>query len=271
MTDIVHGESGGPTRFWRVFVVLFGMGMVGVLALVPTVLGQLDQVPPELAELPPALVAVVSLLNPAILLAVAVAVGTLTAHRVGLRSLVAERVRGGGAIWPQMRPYLVPAIAAGLIFLGVSAALDAWMNPFADLAEDALPVSGGSPVEGLVVGVLYGGIVEELMLRWGFMSLLVWIGWRVVQRGEGRPSPALVWSAIVLAALLFGLGHLPGLAAMVELTPLLIFRTVLLNALGGMVFGGLYWRHSLEVAMVSHAAFHVGLFVLRVVVVGGGR
>jgi membrane protease YdiL (CAAX protease family) len=40
-------------------------------------------------------------------------------------------------------------------------------------------------------------------------------------------------------------------------------RTVLLNALGGVLFGWLFWRRSLEVAMVAHAAFHVGLFVLN--------
>jgi membrane protease YdiL (CAAX protease family) len=97
---------------------------------------------------------------------------------------------------------------------------------------------------------------------------LVWVSWRVIQRGEGRPSSTLAWAAIVLAALLFGLAHLPALASIVEPTPLMIFRTVLLNALGGVVFGWLFWRHSLEVAMVSHAAFHVGLFVLRLLVGG---
>jgi membrane protease YdiL (CAAX protease family) len=265
MTDVAHGGTGGPTRFGKVSLVLFGMGMIGVLSLIPAIRSQLDQLPAEFAEMPPALVTVISLLNPAILLAVAVAVGTLVAHRVGLRSLVAEKVRGGGAIWPQMRPYLVMAIVAGLVFLGVTAVLDAVMNPFAGLEDEVGSVTGDSPVVALVVGVLYGGIVEELMLRWGFMSLLVWIGWRVVQRGQGRPSTALAWGAIVLAALLFGLGHLPALASIVEPTPVMIFRTVLLNALGGLVFGWLYWRHSLEVAMVSHAAFHVGLFVLRIV------
>ncbi len=260
------GEAiGGGGRKGRAALALFGLGMVGVLSLIPTILGQLDTLPEAYAEVPEALLVVSSLLNPAILLAVAVTVGTFLAHRVGLRSLVAERVRGGGAIWPQMKPYMVTAIVAGLVFLGVTVGLDAVMNPFADVEGEITAPTGESPVVALVVGVLYGGIVEELLLRWGFMTLLMWVGWRVAQRGEGRPSPALAWTAIVLAALLFGLGHLPALASIVEPTPLMIFRTVLLNALGGLVFGWLYWRHSLEVAMVSHAAFHVGLFVLRVV------
>lgn len=105
--------------------------------------------------------------------------------------------------------------------------------------------------------------MEELLLRWGMMTLLLWIGWRVVLRGQGRPGPALVWTANILAALLFGIGHLPALAAMVTLTPLIVVRTVLLNALGGVIFGWLFWRRNLETAMVAHAATHVGFFVVN--------
>jgi membrane protease YdiL (CAAX protease family) len=185
---------------------------------------------------------------------------------VGLRSLVAERVRQGTAIWPQLRPYLFMAFVAGLIFAVVVLGLDALINPFAntDLANDPGETATiGALLTQLLLGLLYGGIVEELMLRWGIMTLLAWIGWRVLQRGQGAPRPALVWTANILAALLFGIGHLPALAAMVALTPLIIFRTVLLNALGGVLFGWLFWRRNLETAMVAHAATHVGFFFVN--------
>jgi membrane protease YdiL (CAAX protease family) len=38
---------------------------------------------------------------------------------------------------------------------------------------------------------------------------------------------------------------------------------VALNAIGGIVFGWLYWRRSLEAAMVAHASAHVGFAMLR--------
>lgn len=34
--------------------------------------------------------------------------------------------------------------------------------------------------------------------------------------------------------------------------------------LGGVVFGWLYWRRSLETAMVAHATVHVGFFIINV-------
>ncbi len=258
-------SSTGNTRFFKTFLALFGLGLLGVLSLVPTIITQLDAVPPELAALPAPLLVAVLALNPLILLAISVAVGTLLAHRVGLISLVAEKVRHGTVIWPRLRPHIPMAFVAGIIFMIVVVVLDLVIAPFADIELLDEGAAETSILMRLLVGVFYGGITEELLLRWGFMSLLLWIGWRVVQRGQGAPRPWLVWTAIILAALLFGIGHLPALAAMVEPTPLLIVRTVLLNALGGLVFGWLFWRRSLEVAMVSHAAFHVGLFVVNLV------
>lgn len=269
MTNQIPTDVTGPTRFGKTFLLLLGLGLPGVLALIPMVMSQLELLPPELVDLPTPVIIALSLLNPLILLAIGVAVGVLLAHRVGLRSLVAERVRQGAAIWPHLLPQLLMAFGAGLIFAVVVLGLDALIDPFAntDLANG--PAAGetatiGALLTQLVLGLLYGGIVEELMLRWGMMTLLVWIGWRVLQRGQGHPRPALVWAANILAALLFGIGHLPAMATMVALTPLIIFRTVLLNALGGVLFGWLFWRRNLETSMVAHAAAHVGFFVVNV-------
>lgn len=269
MTTQADPNAPGALRFGKTFLALFGLGFIGVLALIPLIIRQVDALPPEtLPQSKPVLI-LLSLLNPLILLALGVAIGTLLAHQVGLRSLIAEKVRTGAAIWPQLRPQLVTAFVIGLVFAGAVLGLDALLNPFAgtELANAAAagePATIGALLSQLALGILYGGITEELLLRWGVMTLLVWLGWRVVQRGRGAPHPALVWSAIVLAALLFGLGHLPAMASLVALTPLIIFRTVLLNALGGLIFGWLYWRRSLEVAMVAHAAGHVGFFLVNV-------
>ena len=240
----------------------------GILSLIPTVSEQLEVLPPEMMDLPRPVVVVLSLLNSLILLALGVAVGVLLAHRAGLHSLIAERVRQGRAIWPRLRPSLLTAFAIGLVFAVVVLVLDALINPFANVEPVGSASAGQSATIGallaqLALGILYGGVVEELLLRWGVMTLLVWIGWRVVQRGQGTPRPALVWTANILAALLFGIGHLPALAAVVALTPLLVVRTVLLNALGGVLFGWLFWRRNLETAMVAHAATHVGFFVVN--------
>ncbi len=267
-TNTTQTDVPRKSRFGKTFLALLGIGVPGILSLIPTVISQLEGLPPELLELPKPVVALLALLNPLILMALGVAIGVLLAHRVGLRSLVAEKVRQGTAIWPELRPYLRMAFIAGLIFAVVVLGLDALINPFAGTALENVSAAGETPTFGallaqLLLGLLYGGIVEELLLRWGVMALFVWIGWRVAQRGQGLPSPVLVWTANILASLLFGIGHLPALAGMVALTPLIVIRTVLLNALGGVLFGWLFWKRNLETAMVAHAATHVGFFIIN--------
>lgn len=265
-TNLNEMSESTNTRFGKTFLALFGLGFLGVLSLIPTLLDQLETLPPELADLPLPVAIAASLINSVLLLAVAVAVGTLLAHRVGLRSVVAEKVRQGAAIWPQLRPYIAMAFLSGLIFAVITFGADALINPFGDAELLSETFTETNPFGQLLLGLLYGGIVEELLLRWGFMTLLVWLGWRLFQRGQGLPRPALVWTAIILAALLFGIGHLPALAALVALTPLLVARTVFLNALGGVLFGWLFWRRSLEVAMLAHASAHIGFFLIRMIV-----
>ncbi|MFC7193832.1 type II CAAX prenyl endopeptidase Rce1 family protein [Halosimplex aquaticum] len=112
------------------------------------------------------------------------------------------------------------------------------------------------------VRFLYGGITEELLLRFGVMSAIAFVGWYVTGRRTGGPRAGVMWTAIVVSAVLFGVGHLPALAQAVSLTPALIARTVLLNAVAGVLFGWLYWRRNLEAAMIAHASFHLPLLAL---------
>ena len=109
-------------------------------------------------------------------------------------------------------------------------------------------------------------------MRWGVMGLVVWLVQRLARRrarreAPGMPSPvpgaAVAWIGILVAALLFGAGHLPAVSMLAELTPLLVLRTVGLNMIGGIVYGWLYWRRNLESAIAAHAATHVGFALLR--------
>ena len=66
------------------------------------------------------------------------------------------------------------------------------------------------------------------------------------------PADGAFWTAILLATLLFGLGHLPATKSITPLTPMLIVRAITLNGIAGIGFGWLYWRYGLEAAMLSH-------------------
>ncbi len=62
----------------------------------------------------------------------------------------------------------------------------------------------------------------------------------------------------VVSGILFGLGHAPGyLAAGCRKTPALFATMISLNLWGSLIFGWLFWRYGLLVAMVAHSLFHL--------------
>jgi membrane protease YdiL (CAAX protease family) len=108
----------------------------------------------------------------------------------------------------------------------------------------------------------YGGIGEEILLRLGLMSVLAWLGHFVSKTDDGRPTLVVLWTANILAAVLFGLGHLPATAALFPITPLVVTRAIVLNGFIGIVAGYLYFEHGLEAAMLSHFSADIVLHVI---------
>jgi membrane protease YdiL (CAAX protease family) len=109
--------------------------------------------------------------------------------------------------------------------------------------------------------LLSGGIMEELLLRWGLMTLLVWVAWRLFQKGQGRPRPACFVAAILISSVVFAIGHLP-LAFMLFPEPsfALIVFVIVANSAFGLIGGYFYWKKGLESAMIAHALTHVVMF-----------
>lgn len=86
------------------------------------------------------------------------------------------------------------------------------------------------------------------------VCFLFWPGWVDFYSGDGTGKPAIsaFWTANVVAAILFGLGHLPATSMILPVTPLVVLRAVVLNRLAGIAFGYLYFRFGLESAMLAH-------------------
>ena len=264
MSSTEHGASFGE----RVGVTVLA-GLPGIVALVGYV--YLTTPPTAVpAGLSLALLAVLSGVNPLVFLGVACLLGAYAAPRVGLRSYLLDRVATGEGVWRRLRDDVGLAVGVGVLGGVVILVLDAVLAPFVarDLPQSVIGATRPTVVDVLAyapVRFLYGGVTEELMLRFGLMSALVLAGWYLAGRPTDGPRPGVAWAAIVISAVLFGVGHLPALAQAVGLTPALVARTVLLNAVAGVLFGWLYWRRSLEAAMVAHASFHVPLVVLSLV------
>ncbi len=108
----------------------------------------------------------------------------------------------------------------------------------------------------------YGAIAEEVAMRFFAMSLVAWVFYRIKSTPDGKPTTIGMWLSIIIAALLFGISHLPAVLFFADLSIAHILRIILLNAIGGIVFGLMFWKHGLEYAMLSHFGMDIILHVL---------
>ncbi len=112
-------------------------------------------------------------------------------------------------------------------------------------------------VSFLLASVIYGGVIEEVMLRLFWMSLVAFVLWKIFDRKNEHPSTTILITANIIAALLFAAGHLPATATMIGLSPMIIFRCFLLNGGIGLLFGWLYRKYGLRYAMIAHGGCHI--------------
>ena len=109
----------------------------------------------------------------------------------------------------------------------------------------------------IVGGLLVGGIIEEVMMRLFFMSLLVWVISKLFYKNKKNISVIVYVIANAVSAFLFAAGHLPSTAAMTVLTPVLIIRCLLFNGSLGLAFGYLYRKFGIGYAMMAHGFSHL--------------
>ena len=102
--------------------------------------------------------------------------------------------------------------------------------------------------------VLYGGIVEEILLRFGLMTIIIWLISKLTKSADHN---GIYIAGIVIAALIFAAGHVSATEKLMGLSAMSVTRTMLLNFLPGIGFGYLYWKHGLAYAMLGHIATHV--------------
>lgn len=258
-----------PIINWKVFWILWIACMLSTFLLLPYVLEMLPAtIDLSAIGLPIPVILLLQTVQIAIFFAVLIFFGLLLAGRIGLGAPILDAATRGEPVADKVRAILPLSIILGVVFTLVILGLEffyfepALMNELGDNAA-ALNLRTGQPAawKGLLAS-FYGGIAEEIQLRLFLMSLLVWLGRFVSKTPEGKPTSAVFWVANILAAALFGLGHLPTLALSVPITSMVVARTVVLNGVLGIVLGWLYWKRGLESAIIAHFSADIVLHVL---------
>jgi membrane protease YdiL (CAAX protease family) len=254
---------------WRLFFILWVAAILGVIAIFPYSLTlQSAALAKASLPLPLSILIPLQIMQNAVLFGLAALAGLFFANRTGFGLPILEAWLKGEPVGQRIRSILLPSIILGVLGTLVVLALEFFVFQPAlraqfSAAANQLNLQTGQPPawQGLLAS-FYGGIDEEILLRLLVLTFLAWLGKFISRTQDGRPSALVFWVANLLAAVLFGLGHLPTTAALIPLTPLVILRAVVLNGLLGIAFGYLYWKRGLEAAMLSHFSADLVLHVL---------
>ena len=260
-TDRIHPEQ--RQRFpWRVWWLLLIAALAGAAAGIPLILetfGPLMRNAPRPAIPLPLLVAI-GIAQNFILWGVIVWLGLSLGRKLSLGAPLLEGWLYHEKPTVQARDSLpsgtLVGIAVGIVLLIIilPAASHLPGLPFVTASRVA--------VWKRVLVCFYGGIDEEVLTRLFLLSLLAWLGTKIFQKQKARLSPATFWSANVIVAILFGLGHLPNASMVMQITPTVVVLALLLNGVAGISFGYLYWKRGLESAIVAHFCADFVIYVI---------
>lgn len=238
---------------------LFGILLIGSLISAVLVLPYTLALSPGLAGIFTPFVLAAQMIQTLVIFSIAIFFGLLLAKRVGFSLPVLEGWLEGKEIGNYLRSILGISIGLGVLAGVIIVVLSLLFTPVAVTFQN---VELSIPLWKGFLASFYGAISEEIVMRLFLMTLIVWIIFKFKKTKDGKPTALGIWVAILVSAVIFGLGHLPITGTITSITPLVIGRAVLLNGVGGVIFGWLYWKRGLESAMMGHFSADIVLHVI---------
>lgn len=99
------------------------------------------------------------------------------------------------------------------------------------------------------------GIGDEIVLRLFWMTILVWIIYKIQKPENNQPTTIGVWIPILIVTIL------PIPAAFLHSLGLTL-QFLIITVIGSIVFGWLYWKKGIESALIAHFTSSVLLVLL---------
>lgn len=243
---------------WKLFLALLLASLFSILAIMPFILTlQGDLLKSIPMPLPFVLLIIVA--QSIFLFAILIFIGLKLSTHLGLKISIIERIAAKEKIDFDIKSIIKTSVLFGCL-VGIAILLLDFL--FFQFGLESLFKEVSVPIWQGFLASFYGGISEEIVMRLFFMTFMVWLIGKITRaKGKVIENSLLVWTSIFIAALLFGAGHLPITSELMTLTPLIIFRALLLNGIGGVVFGWLYWKKGLESAMIAHFSADIVIYV----------
>jgi hypothetical protein len=232
--------------FWLEFGILLTAALIGGVAVLPYSLRLL----PDQTVQVTIWILLLSAFQSAVLFGLTIGLGLLAAHAIGLGAPYIEAALTRTSAPPVdgliIGVSLGVVVGAVLLFVDLFFFLPYWPQALRTMAFKTTLFEN-------VLASFYGGVNEELLIRLFGLSVLAWLLSHAWRRASGSADLVVFWTANVVMAVLFGIAHLPALKVLLgNIPPLMLVRTLLLNAPVGLVCGWLFWAHGIEAAIFAH-------------------
>lgn len=244
--------------YWFRVIILSILGFVGVLSTIPLI-PKLIQISGQQVHLSLAVIYIISTVQSSALVIAMVFLGAWASPKVNLRTPYIDSYLNNSLSKIKYKETLLAALLGGVLG-GVL--LIGWYKMFIPI----LPAEFIQNAKGFSLPVytklLYGGITEEILIRFGLMSFFTWVLFRVTQKSTSVIGAHNYVLAILFSSLLFGVGHLPVANILSPVvTANLVFYIILGNSIFGVIAGYLYWKRGLEAAIISHMVAHLVMII----------
>lgn len=241
----------------KLSIILFIMGFLGVLTLLTMPL-PIANLPEPLKNIPILVIKMLTLIQPTFLLFISVLVGILLYNRVGLTVPTISallKIEKPKIFFSNQIKFGIPiGIISGLLIYLIS-------YLFSLILDDKTLIQTNNYDLTILMRFLYGGITEEIMMRFGLMTFFVWIVFIIIK----KQNSFIYWFGIILSSIIFGLGHFPTVYLAVGNPSLLLLVYILIgNSVAGLFYGWLYWKKGLEASFIAHIFTHVTMLVIGI-------
>ncbi len=237
---------------FHLWMILSSLGLIAVLSLLFSEI-PLDNLPPEvLKRISKETLRWIIMANPAILILLFTGLGVSCFDRVNFRAPLLEQIIDTSRSTNDPVSKIVLQGLLGGMLAGISIVI------ISKIFTPYLPAAFADDTQGpdmhLITKIMYGGVAEELMIRFGIMSGITFVLYKITH----QLTAAVYILSILISSFLFALGHFPVMFQYAPDPSVFVYLYVILgNCAGGIIFGYLYWKRGLESAMIAHAVAHL--------------
>ncbi|MDI3485835.1 MAG: hypothetical protein PWQ50_1055 [Methanolobus sp.] len=242
---------------WNVYWLLFMAAEFSLLAALPYSITMSGEALYDMAMAVPDILAA-QFARSTVIFLIGIFTGLYLGKKVGLKTPVLSSLFEDRQLPLDFKPVFKLSVLFGLIISLLILIFDTFV--FTRYSESMLIYLTSPPLWERFLYSIYISVVEEIVLRFFLVTLLVWISWKIKKNPEGNPTNIGVWISIIIVSSIYAFVYL--LSSKENMDPALVMRIAVFNLIAGTGFGWVYWKKGLEYSIIANFVATAMLFVV---------